>query len=344
MRPTEILVPDLLWRDRSLPDGAKLLWCYLSAAQGKDPLRCAAVRGSLKICRNSLRKYLALLVAKGWLDCSMGAHAFFAQVRCPGNTRGLQMPSDLLLDRRVPGPAVWIWCNLRDHAGSFRYDWLQEITGYSRPTLIRNLNILRATGWLIGNDRRVDHYAVFDLRVCNPFDEQRKADIADLEKGMATARRTQGYSLGQYLLARMVKFRLAHGTVMENVEVTGLDNPATGGRMHYDIFIPEFKLAIEFNGWQHESVTELYPDIGALRARRQRDLMKRGIAVERGDTLLVVTPLDLSFERLDELLAGHVPLKPRSDDQWHIREHLEQSAAEYRKKAALARRPSFVEV
>jgi len=229
-----------------------------------------------------------------------------------------------------------------DYAGSFRYDWLHEVTGYSRPTLVRHLHILRATRRLVGHERRVDHCAVFELRACNPFEEQRKADIADLEQGMATARRTQGYSLGQYLLARMVKFRLAYGTVMENVEVTGLDNPATGGRMHYDIFIPEFKVAIEFNGWQHQSVTELYPSADALRAQRQRDLLKRGIAMERGDTLLVVTPLDLSFERLDELLAGHVPLKPHSDDQWHIREHLDQAAAEYRKKAALVRRPSSV--
>lgn len=342
MRPTEIFVPDLLWRDRSLVEGAKLLWCYLAARQGTATLTYAEVRRSLQVCHNSLRRHLASLVTKGWLDCSMDAYAFSARAIRPDSTCGLQMPSDLLLDRRVPGPAVWIWCNLRDHIGSFRYDWLHEITGYSRPTLVRHLNILRAAGWLVGNDRRVDHYAVFDLRVCNPFAEQRKADIADLEQGMATARRTQGYSLGQYLLARMVKLRLACGTVMENVEVTGLDNPATGGRMHYDVFIPEFKLAIEFNGWQHESVTELYPDAGALRARRQRDLIKRGIAMERGDTLLVVAPLDLSFERLDELLADHVPLKPKGDDPWHIREHLEQAAAEYRKKAALARRPSSV--
>lgn len=38
------------------------------------------------------------------------------------------------------GPAVWILCSLRVHADSFRYDWLHETTGCSRPDLVSKVN------------------------------------------------------------------------------------------------------------------------------------------------------------------------------------------------------------
>lgn len=335
MRPTEVTMPDQLWRNRGLTDGAKALWCYLYARAETKLFGCAELRRALRISQNSLLRYLAVLEEHGWLRQRKAAlRKVIIHLTRPTGSGGLRVPTDLLLDRNISRPAVWVWCVIRRHGASFGYTWLQNMTGYTQPSISKYLRQLRAAGWLTGSASRNNRFVEFHLKAHNPVKAQRQAEIAELERGVAVARRRKGYSVAQYALARMVKLRLAQGTVVENAELTGLGNPKTGGQMHYDILIPEYKVALEFQGPQHFGPTERFPDAEAYQEQRTRDLIKRGLSLEQGTTLLVITTADLRFDRIDKLLAPYVPLREESGHQWHIRHYLERLAANYRQKAA----------
>jgi len=339
VRPTEVLVPDELWRNRNLTDGAKRLWCYLVAVAKRHQFAFHELRKVLRISQNSLVKYLASLAEHGWLSYrKTGLRSVHIEVARPHRSAAVKVPTDLLLDHDLPRASIWVWCLIRRHGGPFGYQRLRELTGYSQPTLSKYIRILRDRGWLEGSQRRVNRFVEFDLQAQNPQEIRRKAEIAQLEQGLELARRTEGYSQAQYIVARMLMLSLAEGSVVENAEVTGLDNPLTGGRMHWDAYVPEYKVAIEFHGPQHDRPTERYSDPEAYRSQRVRDLLKLGLATELGVRVVVLRVEDLSFERLWAKLDGLVPLKKDLDDQWHLKEYLERVAARYRRKVAVTRR------
>jgi len=338
MRPTEVLVPDTLWQNRSLLDGAKLLWCYFVAVigAGKKQFSYAELRKAMRISQNSLLKYLGQLQQHGWLQYrKAGLRSVVVKVAQPVGMAFLRVPTDLLLEEDLPRGAIWVWSVIQRESGkALSYKDLQKMTGYTQPTLSKYLRLLREREWLVGDHRRVNRFMAFHLQASNPREAVRQAQIKELEKIIEAAKYREGYSQGQCIAARMLMLALEEGSVIENAELTGLDNPITGGKMHVDMLVPQFNFAIEFQGRQHDGPTKRYPDVEEYKSRRVRDLVKRGLAAELGITLITIRPADLSFQRIRELASRFVPIKKDLSDQWHLIEYLEFRAAEYRRKAA----------
>lgn len=114
----------------------------------------------------------------------------------------------------------------------------------------------------------------------------------------------------------------------------GLVHPETGGRLQFDLYLPDYHAALEFQGPQHDGPTERYADPDAYRAQRYRDLLKLALSTELGIRLIHIKPEDLSFKRLRELLAPWVPLQSGMTAKWHLYRRLDRAAVQYRGKAA----------
>jgi len=337
VRPIEVLVPDKLWQNHSLLDGAKLLWCYFVAVigAGKGQFAYAELRKAMRISQNSLIKYLGQLQQHGWLQYEKtGLRRVTVKLYQLVEAGALRVPSDLLFEPDLPRGAIWVWSLiLRENGKPLSFKDLQRMTGYTQPTLSKYLRILREREWLVGSHRRVNRFMEFHLQASNPHQVKRQAQIKELEQVIEKAKYREGYSQGQCIAARMLMLALEQGSVIENAELAGLENPLTGGKMHVDMLIPQFNFAIEFQGPQHDGPTKRYPDPEEYKSRRVRDLVKRGLAAEQGITLISIRPADLSFQRIRELVSPFVPLKKDLSDRWHLIEYLERRAAEYRRKA-----------
>jgi len=64
--------------------------------------------------------------------------------------------------------------------------------------------------------------------------------------------------------------------------------PSWLGRQHFDIWIPHWKIAIEYHGKQHFEPVDYFGGIDALKKNIERDNRKEKLAKENGVELIVV--------------------------------------------------------
>jgi hypothetical protein len=329
-------VPDALWKHEGLDEGAKLLWCYLRVVRSADPFTFRSLREAVGICQNSLLKHLRRLEGAGWLEwIRVSRHRLTCKPKWRGGGPTLLLSTDILFDNRLCDPARWLWGVIERLGTSFTYETLEKNTGFCRESLIKYLGQLTKHGWFSGVTSRVARKIAFAPGVLNPLELKRNQELLELGRKMDAARIRPGYSLGQYLMAKMVQFLSKSDILLENAALIDMDNPETGGRLLYDLYLPEHRLAIEFNGRQHYQVTDRFPSQEALESQQQRDRLKAMLSVDMGIHLLVIQPEDLCFARLQELLAPFLTLTTDTHGRWHIYDKLARAAEAYRKKMAV---------
>ena len=339
MRLRLVTVPDSLWADRSLPEGAKLIWCYMQALVHVrtefTPKEIALTTG---VSLPSLHRYLHALELLGWLVVDrVGLRRLDCEVHTRDEGPHLILPSDLLFDRRLPRGACWVWGAIGRAGGQFDYGTLAQLTGYSRETVASCTGALIDSGYLVGGSSRIARQTIHRYRGANPHAVRRALEVQDLSNGLRVAKETPGYSQGQYILARLIKLMSPGINISENAELTGLDNAETGGRMHCDILLPDQKLAIEYHGNQHAGPTDLYPSVEQFRSLRQRDLLKRGLLQELGLDLVVIWAWELGRARIREVLGHRIPFVDDLSGQWHLVDFLDRQAERIRRAAARKR-------
>lgn len=183
---SRVQIPDLLWKDASVQDGAKVLFCYL-LAQSPEPERLTyrEIVHKTKISPNSLRTYLIELEANGWITWRRtGRDALTYQVLYrPGGT-SIFLPTELLFDEYLPHGAKWVWGLIRRIRAPFDYETLQSAVTYSRSSLTKYLHMLKQRGWLSGERRWLKGRAQFNLLPVDPYAAHREQEILDLERAM----------------------------------------------------------------------------------------------------------------------------------------------------------------
>ena len=75
------------------------------------------------------------------------------------------------------------------------------------------------------------------------------------------------------------------------IEVIQHGQPSFLENQHYDIWIPELKIAVEYQGEQHERPVEYFGGEAAFADQQERDKRKRKLSVENGVTLFAVNGL-----------------------------------------------------
>lgn len=333
-QPMEVHVPELLWKDRTLPEGARYLWAVLRMlrAVGRG-FTFADLRDLTGLSQGSLRSYLQKLKERGWLEYVRTGRTIEARLIWPAASAALKLQDDILLDHTLPHAARWVWGVIRMLEEPFTYQVLMERTGYSRNSLIKYLRVLTESGYLEGEVRRASRRKQFALRAGNPAEDKRRQELALFEMDKARVEHKAGYSFGQFLMARKVELRT--GTyVVENGELNCLVNRKTGARLQYDVLLPEYKIALEFQGPQHYRVTGLYPSEDQLLQQQERDRLKRVLSAQAGFTLVEIDARSLSFESIDQLLVRMgVPLMPVPDEKRYVYQALRRYADAYRFKA-----------
>lgn len=329
-----VSVPDALWRDWRVSDRAKMLWCYLRTT-GNTQLSFKQVRQSTGFAQNSILKYLQELSQSGWLDYRRSRHSFTFKTIWKRGRPAFRLPVDLICDREIPAAAKLIWGAITRFQGAFGYDELIRQTRYSRNTLAKYVNLLLRKRWLRGDAARADRKKRFRIKLANPHHERRQADLDLFHRAKKLAKKRIGDSIGQLYATYMTFLLVPEEIIISNAQPWGLVNPRTGAKLQYDILLPRSRVAIEFQGPQHDRPTELYPDEAQFRAQQERDRLKRKLSTALGIRLIEVRAEDLSFERLAQLLreAG-VPLRAEPRTASHLYELLEKEAAAYRAAVA----------
>lgn len=202
----EVRMPDRLWTDRSLADGAKILWCLLRGIQAhSQDLAYADLRDAVGITQSLLR-YIHALSERGWLEWrSSGVRCIRCTARNADGGSALSLPLDLISDRRLACSARLVWGVIRRHRTSFTYALLRDQTGHNRDSLSKYIRQLRETGWLVGSIYRKNRRTILQMTCVNPYAIQRELELKDLNRALELAKRQEGYSLGQCLMAWMVR-------------------------------------------------------------------------------------------------------------------------------------------
>jgi len=336
-KPMEIHVPDLLWKDRSLPEGARYFWAFLWMLRpvGRR-FTFADLRDLSGLSQHSVVSYLRKLEARGWLEYVRSGRTVEVRLDWPVSCGFVRIQDDILLDRELPHAARWVWGVIRRLGHEFTYELLKEQTGYSRNSLIKYLGALADKGYLEGTVKRISRRKHFEYSVGNPAEARRREELALFEMDKAQVECKQGYSFGQFLMARKVELR-TDTYVVENGEVNCLVNRKTGARLQYDVLLAEHRVALEFQGPQHFRVTEVYPSEAQLRRQQERDQLKRQLSAEAGIRLVEINALNLTFEHIEEVLAGlGVPLRPVPDEKRYVYQTLQRCSEQYRAKVLRA--------
>jgi len=336
-RPREVHVPDELWQDRTLPEGAKHFWCMLRLMRESRPASriltttFGELRAETGVSRNSISKYLTVLQSTGWLRVTRpGRSRLEIAIGWPQGARLLRLPEDILKDRKLPHAARWIWGVIRRHGQQFDYGRMKELTGYTHNTLTHHLKLLRQRGWLEGEHSFVARCKHFLLVAANPVETRRQQELAKFLKAAQYVERTDRYSWGQFLTEQIVLLRTG-GHVVRNGAGSWLANDEMGAWLECDVLLPKYKAVIEFQGPQHDGPTDRFSDPEEVAAQQKRDQLKRQRCRQTGFRFGEIRAQDLGFPAVEQVLreAG-VPLRPVPKEKRYVGALLEYYTAQYR--------------
>jgi len=97
--------------------------------------------------------------------------------------------------------------------------------------------------------------------------------------------------LGKPALTETKLYQLVR-SVLEDYEVVRHARPSFLKRQHLDIYIPELKLAIEYQGEQHFKPVYFWGGAEGLEASQKRDEKKRGVSRKHGIEILYFSYTD----------------------------------------------------
>lgn len=93
------------------------------------------------------------------------------------------------------------------------------------------------------------------------------------------------------------------------------------GRQHFDIWLPHWKIAIEYHGKQHFEPVEFFGGEDSFKKTVERDKRKVDLALQNGVRLFVVTEQDdqdILVQKLYELIENRKILPPYADKSFHL--------------------------
>jgi len=318
MATQSLKVPTALLMDENLAATAKLLWMIhqLCSRGDQGPICTGQLEARSGLARNTVLRGMAQLQGADWLPVAPAGQQ-------PGT---LGVPADLLLDSRVELQGKLLYAILGLTPGQFAWSGLSQLTGASVTTLKKAIISLRGTGWLRISQK--SRYAPIHFTLLDPVAERREQ-----ERCLAEQRLNNAKFKGEAIMREYLSL-IADSDEYEDDATPGfLVNPFTGEEMQFDRYYPP-TVAYEFNGAQHYIPTE-FADQTDVRKQQGRDLLKRVISKDRGITLVVVHPEDLTLEGMRRKVDGILPLR-KSEGHEPLIAFLQSVSRGYRRRSRKA--------
>lgn len=319
MKTSYIRVPAPVLLDPQLRASAKVLWMVLQlGGTGNPPFTPATLERLSGLARHTVMRGLAQL----------------AEWKPGGGDGQASLPPDLLLDTRVSVRGKLLYGVLqltpgfRRSAGDFTYNQLSSLAGTSTNTVKHAVADLCATGWL--KILQVNRLSRIQFTLRNPATEQQQDALVKVRQ-----RLQESSFRGEAIIREYLSLLVDSDEYDDDASPAFLVNPYTGEEMQFDRYYPH-SVAFEYQGPQHDGPTERYPNSTAAIHRQARDLIKLGICMTRGITLVVLYPTDLHLAMMRQKVDGLLPLRDLKG-QDRVVTYLEAVSRAYRKDARWGR-------
>ncbi|HYF94765.1 MAG TPA: hypothetical protein VD969_21335 [Symbiobacteriaceae bacterium] len=300
VKVVKIQIPVSLLCDPELIPPAKLIWAALCAG----PMRPALVEAQTGLCRKTVLKGLDHLVRAGW--CSVSGRCFLAILRPGASAQTVSLPVDLLGQPNLGSQAKLLYGILqltpkgRRAAGHTSYAELRRLTGVSLNTVKQAMRELAQHGWIRAEQEHQNTPIVVTLR--NPQAARSRTAARRVGKRVRSGRYR-----GETLMREFLSLLVDRTDYKDDDKPAFLVNPQTGGQLELDRFYPP-DVAFEFNGPQHYHETERFTKQEA-EEQEFRDIIKLGICLRRGVTVVIVHREDLSLEGMRKKVGNLLPLR-----------------------------------
>jgi len=271
------------------------------------------------LSRPTVLTALAQLKATGWGERT--AHASAPSVPVPGL---------LLRDHRLAVTARLLYGHLlitpgfKHPSGRFTNPQLAEQAQISPTTLAKALDQLVRAEWLKLN--RAHRLAPTYFELTFPGFERSQALLADAQRRLGRAT-----YFGEGLMREYLSLLVDSDHYEDDAAPGFLVNPRTGERLELDRFYPP-SVAFEFQGPQHFRATGRFSG-AEVAGQRERDLIKLGLCVSRGITLVGVLPEHLTLQGMRDAVGRLLPLRELTGYDLVI-DYLETESKAYRRAAA----------
>jgi hypothetical protein len=312
--------PARLLLSSTLPASARLLWMVarLRPASAKEGTAWLSANSGLS--RTNVLAGLALLAAQGWEPPPPTAGG--DTVLIPGavlTNRGLSVQARVLYGLLLLTPGY------HHPGGRFSYAELASLAHASRNTVAKTLAELVRAEWI--KVERAHRLAPVHFELTFPGREREETALAAAQRRLSK----KEIPYGEALMREFLSLLLQSDEFEDNANPGFLLNPRTQELLQFDRYYPP-SVAFEFNGPQHYRATDRFSS-DQVAAQRERDYIKMGICMERGITLVIVHPEDLTLAGMRQKVTGvHAGLMPVRDLTGYeqLIEYLESESRDYR--------------
>ncbi|HEY3365424.1 MAG TPA: hypothetical protein VGK74_10265 [Symbiobacteriaceae bacterium] len=207
--------------------------------------------------------------------------------------------------------------------GRFSYAELADLAHASRNTVAKALAELVRAEWVTLD--RAHRRAPIHFELTFPGRERGEIALAAAQRRLSK----KDNPFGEALMREYLSLLVDSDAFEDNASPGFLLNPRTQELLQFDRYYPP-NVAFEFNGPQHYRATDRFTP-GQVATQRERDYIKMGICMERGITLLIIHPEDLTVAVMQQKVADRLPLRNLTGHDLLI-EHLESESRTYRRR------------
>lgn len=324
---TEVRVPiSLLMTDELLPS-AKITWialaldAHLVPSKRNSPSR---LKREIGLSRPTFQKAVEVLTAHGWY--SGEKHTRLKKLAGPWVTVSVEMIWDTSLSIRARLMLAQFQTTKAYKAQStFRYIELAEELGLNVKTVRNAMLELENKGWL--KLEQANQLAAISYSVFNPI----RNKVEEVKKIVTDIINTAKFK-GEAILRGFLTVVSPSDEHRDEATFAFLYNPKTGKQLYYDRYYLS-RVAFEFHGTQHDHSTELF-DEETVQKQKHLDAVKQSICDDRGITLIIIRPEELSLEAIKRKIGKSLPQRNLRCYQ-SVVEYLEWIAARYRAKVPI---------
>lgn len=174
--------------------------------------------------------------------------------------------------------------------------------GIPEGTVRRCLAELQRCGW--GYAFRNPAQKELIYAPCIPADVER--EVGELVEQLADSTANRG----EFIMKTMLSTLVNDLNFIDNARFRWTRLGTGHGRLEFDRYYPDARVAIEFHGRQHYEEVEFGNRKSELGAQRVRDGLKALACLRQQVTMIEIADIELSYDHLVAKLTNHLPLLP----------------------------------